>query len=233
MAHMDHKQAIDLQLAVKYVLGELPPVQRDEYEDHYMDCPECARDVHAAAAFADTAREVFRQEARNEAPARDQHRAGWFAWLRPMVAVPAFAVLLLALGYQSLVTIPRAKEKAASREAQVLFNSHPLRGVNTAGGEGRTLSIHAGEAFLLNFDFVPTRSFENYICQIEDAQGHAVLRAKIAGANANQEAHLAIPAGALHAGQYVLAFYGNPSDSGKVNPLNGAGRLTFMVEFSP
>src|ERR1700741_4011332 len=56
MAHMDHKQAVELQLAVKYVLGELPPVQRDEYEDHYIDCPLCAKEVYEAAAFTDPGR---------------------------------------------------------------------------------------------------------------------------------------------------------------------------------
>src|SRR5215467_10542011 len=109
---MDCKQAEDLQLAVKYVLGELSPVQRDEYEDHYIDCPECAKDVYAAAALTDTAREVFRQEERNEAPApvrdgaQDRARGGWLAWLRPVVVAPAFAVLLLAVGYQGLVSVP-------------------------------------------------------------------------------------------------------------------------------
>ena len=34
---MDHDEAIQLQAAVKYVLGELSPVQREEYEEHYFD----------------------------------------------------------------------------------------------------------------------------------------------------------------------------------------------------
>jgi hypothetical protein len=117
--------------------------------------------------------------------------------------------------------------------SQILFNSHPLRGVNTAGEEGRTLSIRPDEAFFLNFDFVPTRSFDNYIGQLEDAGGRVLLRSRIAGGNANQEAHLPIPAGMLRPGKYVLAFYGDPGGSGKVNPQNDAGRLPFTVEFHP
>jgi hypothetical protein len=230
---MNHKQAVELQLAVKYVLGELPAVQRDEYEDHYIDCPECARDVNAAAAFADTAREVFRQEAKSEAHAQGQERGGWFAWLRPIIAVPAFAMLLLLLAYESFVVIPNAKEKSASGGAQILFSSYPLRGVNTAGDEGRTISIRSGEAFLFDFDFVPTRSFDSYIAQLQDEAGHVVLESKIAGGNANREAHLAITSGVLHPGKYVLAFYGDANASGKVNPQNDAGRLAFSIEFRP
>ena len=231
---MDHKEAVRLQAAEKYVLGEFSQTLRDEYEEHFFDCAECAADLKAAAAFVDVSREVLRAEqdksAEKEAiPAQ----ARWLSWSRPIIAVPAFAALLLLLGYQSLVTIPNVKEKAAGGGAQVLFNSYPLRGVNTAGEEGRTLSIRPGEAFLLNFDFVPTRSFDSYICQLEDAQGHLILRAKIAGGNANQEAHLPVPAGTLHPGKYVLAFYGDPGATGKINPQNDAGRLPFIVEFRP
>jgi hypothetical protein len=234
MANMDHNEAIQLQAAVKYVLGELSQVQREEYEEHYFDCVECAVDIKALATFADTTREVLRQE-REEQFAKDlvPARGGLLRWFQPVVAVPAFAALLLIIAYQNTVTIPHAKEEASFGTAQVMFNSYPLRGVNTAGEEGRTLSIRPAEAFFLNFDFVPTRNFDNYMGQLEDAEGRVLLRSRIAGGNANQEAHLPIPAGMLHPGKYVLAFYGDPGASGKVNRQNDAGRLPFTVEFRP
>jgi len=234
MAQMDHNEAVRLQAVEKYVLGEFPPDLRDEYEEHFFDCAECAVDVKAVAAFADVSREVLRAEPeklaeKKAAPAQ----GGWLSWFRPVIALPAFAALLLIIGYQSFVTIPRAKEAAASGASQILFSSHSLRGVNTAGEEGRTLSIRPDEAFFLNFDFVPTHSFDSYIAQLEDAEGRVLLRSKIAGGNANQEAHLPIPAGMLHPGKYVLAFYGDPGASGKINPQSDAGRLPFTVEFRP
>jgi hypothetical protein len=234
MAQMDHNEAIRLQAAVKYVLGELSPVQREEYEEHYFDCGECAVDIKALATFADTTREVLRREKETElAKALAPARGGWLSWLQPVVAVPAMAALLLIIAYQNTVTIPKAMETANSGGAQIAFSSYPLRGVNTAGDEARTLSIRPAEAFFVDFDFVPTRSYDNYICQLEDAEGHVLLRSKIAGGNANQEAHLPIPAGMLHSGKYVLAFYGDPGTSGKANPQNDAGRLPFTVEFRP
>jgi hypothetical protein len=227
---MDHNEAVRLQAAEKYVLGEFPQNLCDEYEEHFFDCAECALDLKAAAAFVD----VSRSEAlRSVDKQLVSEKVGWFRWFRPIVVASAFGALLLLLGYQISVTIPKAKENSASGGAQVLFNSYPLRGVNTAGEEGRTLSIRPGEAFLLNFDFVPTRGFDSYICQLEDAQGHLILRAKIAAGSANQEAHLPVPAGTLRPGKYVLAFYGDPGGIGKINPQNDAGRLPFMVEFRP
>jgi len=231
---MDHNQAIQLQAAVKYVLGELSQVQREEYEEHYFDCAECAVDLQALATFADTTREVLRQGKANALAADAVPlRGGWLRWLQPVTAVPVFAALLLVIGYQSFIAIPQAKKEATPGASLFLFNSHPLRGVNTAGEEGRTLSIRPDEAFFLNFDFVPTRSFDSYIGQLEDANGRVLLRSKIAGGNANQEAHLPVAAGTLHPGKYVLAFYGNPDGGGKINPQNDAGRLPFTVEFRP
>jgi len=231
---MDHNQVIQMQAAVKYVLGELSPVQREEYEEHYFDCSECAVDLKALATFADTAREVLRQQEANQAvrvPA--PAGAGWLRWFQPIVAIPAFAALLLIIVFQNTVTIPRAGQQASSTAANILFNSHPIRGVNTAGEESRILSIRPDESFLLNFDFVPTRTFDHYIGQLEDADGRVLLRSSIAGANANQEAHLPVPAGLLRPGKYVLAFYGDPGATGKPNSQNDAGRLSFAVEFRP
>ncbi len=161
---MDHNDAVRLQAAEKYVLGEFSPDLRDEYEEHFFDCAECAVDVKAIAAFADVSREVLRAETERLAEKKAAPvPAGWLSLFRPVIAVPAFAALLLVIGYQSFVTVPKAKEAAASGASQILFSSHALRGVNTAGEEGRTLSIRPDEAFFLNFDFVPTRSFDGYI----------------------------------------------------------------------
>jgi len=231
---MDHSEAVRLQAAEKYVLGELPQAIREEYEEHYFDCTECALDLKAAVVFVDTSREVLRSEKEKSVEIDRVPEPGeWFSWIKPWVAVPTFAALLLLLGYQSFVTVPRVKEQAASDAAQILFNSYPLRGVNTAGEDGRTLSIRPEEAFLLNFDFVPTRSFDSYIAQLEDGEGHTLLQLRIAGGNANREAHLPIPARMLHPGKYILAFYGDPGASGKIRSQNDAGRLPFTVEFRP
>src|SRR6266481_8897097 len=223
MAQMDHNEAVRLQAAEKYGLGEFPPDLRDEYEEHFFDCAECAVDVKAVAAFADVSREILRAETEKLAEKKAAPTgAGWLSWFRPVIAVPAFAALLLIIGYQSFVAIPKAKEAAANGAAQILFSSHSLRGVNTAGEDGRTLSIRPGEAFLLNFDFVPTRSFDSYIAQLQDGEGHTLLQLSIAGGNANREAHLPIPARMLQPGKYILAFYGDPGASGKIRSQNDA-----------
>jgi hypothetical protein len=230
MAQMDHGEAVRLQAAEKYVLGELPPVQRDEYEDHYIDCPECARDVLAAAAFADTAREVFRQEGQSEAHARDQERGDWLAWLKRVVVVPAFAVLLLFVVYQSVVTIPRAKQGASQSAAQFFTSSFSLQMANVRSGEEVKLQLHPNESFALKFDFTPSRTFERYICQLRDESGHSVLEVVVPGSSVNKEAQLVVPAGRVKPGKYHLVFTG-ASGSGGSETSAEVSRLSFSVEF--
>jgi hypothetical protein len=229
---MNHNQAVELQLAVKYVLGELPAVQRDEYEDHYIDCPACARDVHAAAAFADTARAVFRQEARNEAPAqvRIQKQGGWFAWLGPVVAVPALAALLLVIAYQNAVTIPEAKKEIALSGGQFFSSSFSLQMANVRGGEAVKVQIHPKQAFALDFDFTPAQAFDNYLCRLQDADGRSLLQVNVPGSSTNKEAHLVVPAGLVQPGNYSLVFTGTPNGNGQ-RAGNEVLRLGFSVEF--
>lgn len=59
---MEHSEAIELQACARYVLGELSYALREEYEEHCFGCPECMKDLIAAATFVDAARQVFREE---------------------------------------------------------------------------------------------------------------------------------------------------------------------------
>ena len=60
---MDHNEAVRMHAAGKYILGELSPVLREEYEEHFFACVACALEVKAAAAFVDNACDVLRQPA--------------------------------------------------------------------------------------------------------------------------------------------------------------------------
>src|SRR5690242_5628466 len=174
MAPMDHNEAIRLQSAVKYVLGELSQAQRDEYEEHYFDCGECAVDIKALATFADNAREVLRQEKANQlAAAPGPARPVWLRWLQPVVAVPTYAALLLIIVYQNVVTIPQARNTSPRAVAEVYGQSFLLQPPDTRGGNDPALNkapleVRPNEGFLLQLDFIPSATFPAYLCQLQD-----------------------------------------------------------------
>ena len=227
---MNHNEAKQLQAAEKYLLGELSLAQREEYEEHYFDCTECALDLKAMAVFADNAREVLRQEkVSSVVTGRAPVQGGWFNWLRPIVAVPAFAALLLVIIYQNTVTLPRAKE-AAHGAPQLFTSSFSLQMANTRGGEEVKVQIHPNEGFGLDFDFTPSRSFESYVCQLQDESGRSLWEVNVPGSSANKEAHVSVPAGLVRPGKYSLVFFGAPVSQGQP-PRDTVLRLAFAIEF--
>ena len=230
---MDHDEAVRLRAVVKYVLGELPQTERDSFEEHYFDCGECALDVRSAAAFADNARNVLCQEAREEVLQAAAPTGGrWRGWFKPIVAVPAFAVLLLVVAYQNIITIPRTKQEATTSTGEMVTSVFSLQTANTRGGEAVKVRVHLNESFALKFDFTPTRVYSAYVCQLHDESGRFVLQAPVPGTAINQEAQLVVPAGKVRPGEYSLVFTGGPGAGGQDSKAEVL-RLRFVIEFVP
>jgi hypothetical protein len=171
---MDHSEALRLQAAEKYLLGDLTAALRDEYEEHYFDCQECAADIKAAVAFLDASRAQFRSEPR-EVPREKEHgEQGWFPWLRPALLLPALTVLAAALAYQSFVTIPGVKRATATPTAgQASFIS--LLGANSRGEAAKSFAIQQNQPVIVEVDIPPAPDLSAYLCQIQD---QAVFRPK-------------------------------------------------------
>ncbi len=256
---MNHTEALQMNAAEKYVLGELPANLRDAFEAHYFECAECALEVRTAAAFVDAARDVFRGEARNvilapvtpqeaqlargRTPSPAREKSGWFGlgWLKPAVAAPVFAAaLLLLVAYQNVVQIPRLKLASAQPAADVYGPS--VRLVDARGASEASVTIRPREGFLLDFDFTPSVNAASYTAELRDPSGRALLQAKIAGSEANQSLHLPVPPGLVrNAGRYALVFTvagpssrtGESQPSASAQPSSAAEvqRFAFTVAF--
>ena len=105
---MEHHQAVADMAAEKYVLGELANGKREQFEEHYFSCPECAQDVRDLATLAEGARVLLNSQPRNEPAQRWVFRwldAWRLPWLQPGTGLAwAGALLLVAMfaGYQTL-----------------------------------------------------------------------------------------------------------------------------------
>ena len=115
---MDHDVVVRQKMTERYLLNELEAEVRNEFEEHFFDCPECALDVRVGSAFIDHSRVVLREESTSETArsfAVPRPTPGWWSWLRPAITVPVMALLLAVIGYQNLVTDPKLKEAAAAQ----------------------------------------------------------------------------------------------------------------------
>lgn len=222
---MNHSEVVAQKIAERYVLGELPPELREQFEEHYFDCAECAADLEALATLMRAGKAVS-EEGTNLAevrPTRMVAKPGWFTWLRPIVAVPVIASLAAVIVLQNVGFIPRMGKFGASRVAEVYITSYRLQG-QTRGVDSKIV-VNTHEAFGLAFDFTPTESFPSYQGTLLDPAGEPVLRFVISGGEANKELHLLVPSGTVRAGNYSLVFTGENAGSSKE-----VQRLRFAVE---
>src|SRR5258708_32655212 len=59
---MDHDVVVREQVTEKYLLNELDPEARDQFEQHFFDCQQCAFDIRAASEFLGLTRRVLAEE---------------------------------------------------------------------------------------------------------------------------------------------------------------------------
>src|SRR5271169_3738321 len=227
MTNMDHNEAVRLQAAEKYLLGELPKEQHAAFEEHYFDCSACAEEMKATVAFMESSRQVVREEvpehigAQRLAPVVPR-TGGWFGWLRPAFAVPVFAALLLFIGYQNGVTIPKLKNSSySSMTAQPISSSFQLRGgargASETGEPTNKVRVRSGEGFTLNFDFTPKGTFAQYDWHLLDPSGRTIRSGQIDGDKENQTVSMTLSGGVKNSGKYSLVFYGASGNAPSAN----------------
>lgn len=125
---MDHTYSVKTHAVDRYLLNELKGGQREEFEEHFFDCPTCADEVRTGMLLMDNASALLSAEPIAR-PARS--KPSWFAavWPRPAFMVPTFALLIVS-GFlfhdHQLVSGLRNELAAASQPqavADVTFDS--------------------------------------------------------------------------------------------------------------
>jgi hypothetical protein len=230
---MDHLEALRLQAAEKYILGELPADLREQFEEHYFDCPECASGLRALGTFVTASRLAFQGE---EASLRilpissETKRSDWFNWLRPVIALPAIGILAAIVIFQNTVTIPSVRKQAETGSVARVYESSYRLGGATRGGNVSRVTLRSGESFALDFDFTPNNSFPRYKGTLLDASGSAVLAFDLKREAANKEQHLVIPGGVVRPGNYELVFVGQSGTTDSGPKVEEVQRLVFFIE---
>lgn len=231
---MEHSEAIRIQAAEKYLLGELRGELRDQFEDHYFSCPECAEEVRAGAIFLEASRKTLAsgilgagQDASLKKPS-----APWLtAWLRPHFVVPALAGLLIFVLYQNTITIPQLKSAASSANAPRALKSFSLLAQNSRGSAPLTIQVQPGSPFSLFVDIPPENKFPVYVCQVVGESGTPEFSLRVSDVEAHDTLQLLIPSGLLSPGKHTLEIRGQAMDASAqpAGPL--VASYPFVLEF--
>ncbi|MBZ5681715.1 MAG: zf-HC2 domain-containing protein [Acidobacteriia bacterium] len=203
---MDHDQAVRQKATERYLLNELDPGLRDEFEEHLFDCQECALDVRAAAMFVEQSKVVL-AEPPAPAPVRVPFpvpaKVGWMGWLRPAFAVPVLA-LLLVIGYQNLVTLPRMTRAMGTPQLlpSVMVN------VSTRGSEVQEIAVPKGKGFLLYVRIPPQDGYSRYTADLYNPAEKLEWSLAIPATPGKDVWPVQVPAADRESGKYTLKVQG-------------------------
>jgi hypothetical protein len=203
---MDHNEAVRQKATERYLLDELDPELKDQFEEHLFDCQDCALDLRAAAMFLEQTKIALAQTPASTAtaPAFVPVKTGWRAWFRPALAVPVFALLLVVVGYQNLVTYPHLIEAAN----QPRVGPWASVNVSTRGASPTVIKTHPGEGFGLLVN-LPPEGFTRYSADLYNPAQKLEWSGAVSTAGDDAERRqIYIPAGNRQAGTYTLVVHG-------------------------
>jgi len=159
---MDHTQVAESHLVEQYLLEELPPELRDEFEEHFFDCLECAAELRMTGAFLDAARSELQAPElalllANQTPIElEKPRAKVIQWPVAFALAALAACLLVAvLVYQSFVTVPHLRGELAALDTPEVLPTLSLAAGASRGGALPSITRNGAQAVLLQFD-IPT-----------------------------------------------------------------------------
>jgi hypothetical protein len=232
---MDHDAVVRQKMTERYLLNELDPAVRDEFEEHYFDCSDCALDVRAGALFIEQSKVALAENTAEKSvlvsanlpvaspvPVKPGWLAGLTRILRPAFAVPVLALLLAVIGYQNLVTYPHLQQ--ALNSPQVL----PWVPVNVGayGSEGPVIKSAPGKGFLLFMRIPPNEGYSQYTAELYNAAGKIEWSATVLATPGQDQWAIQIPTGTREAGNYILKVLGVPA-TGKSKEV---GQASFELQ---
>jgi hypothetical protein len=222
---MDHEAVVRQKMTERYLLNELAPQARDEFEEHFFDCQDCALDVQSGTVLIEQSKIELAKDSRPadaHLPVPAQVEPGWHSWFRPAIVIPVMAMLLAVVAYQSLVTLPRMQ--LALQSPQVL----PWASVNvgTFGSEGPVVKAIAGQGFLLFVRIPPEGIYSQYTAELYNPAGKVEWKVTISASATQDQWPLQVPAANRESGSYSLVVRG-VSAAGENKEI---GRASFELQ---
>ena len=227
---MEHTDAIRDFLAEKYLLGELTPEVREQFEEHIFECQECSDDVRAGASLIEHLKGVLSTQASTPlAVSAKKFQPKWtLTWMRPAFALAAVAGLLAVVGFQAFFVQPALKREIAQADAPHILPSTSLITANSRGGNRPVITVPRGGAFLLFVDVPSDPSFASYVFELRSPTGKLEFSLPVSAEQAKQTLSLEIPPGPRESGVYSLDVRG--VGAAGAAPASGAERARYLFE---
>jgi len=202
---MNHTDALQTFAAEKYLLNELPAPAREEFEEHFFECPECAMDVRTGAAFIGQARTELRFVSQSASATRKRSLFSFFTLPLAGVLVAAMAVLVV---YQNVVTLPRLRGEVAAANAPAVLSATSLIAAASRGTDLPSATVSKGQPLILNVDVPTDDRFSSYKLTLVDPAGSPAGTIDVSPEQAKNTLLVRLPANQIRDGNYALLVEG-------------------------
>ena len=208
---MDHRHAIEAQAAERYLLGELPAAEAEEFELHYFECAQCALAVESGEMFISAVRGGFPavEKLQKSAEPKPSLWSSLAAFRRqPAFGLAAAALLAVVALYQGAVVIPGLRQPRALPAFQLIGASR---------GEDPKVTVPAGAPFVsLSADVPPEIHSRNYTCVVTRG-GRKVFTVINPAPEEGHPITILVPTDKLSDGKQELAIYAEGSENKPVS----------------
>lgn len=232
---MDHSFIERADIIDRYVRGTMPPAERSEFEEHYLDCEECLEQLELARSLREGIKVCAAQESHGVA---SQPRSRWFGWFSWRLATTAAMAVLLISAIPSVVLYrslerTRTELDQETHKADQLINApllppavytlSPTRGAQAT----RTIRIPESPRWILLALELDTSQYHDYRAVLRDGTGQAAWTSGDLKADGPDAIGVALPSRILQPGEYTLLLEGRAADGRYVSaasfPLRAVG----------
>ena len=187
---MTHQQAVSTMASERYLLEEMPEIERHAFEEHFFSCADCAEDVRTGELMREGAREAGQKQPLAFQPRRFRRWAVALPWA-------AAASLAVITGYQFTVA-PRSDQPYA-------LNPVTLRPANR--GADAVVTLGADDpAVVLAVEADAPEGAAEWLYELRGSDGRQVAAGRTSMQARGTPLLLWVPASALsRPGRYVLS----------------------------
>jgi hypothetical protein len=222
---MEHSFIERADVIDRYVRGTMPPAERSEFEEHFLDCLACLEQLELARSLRQGIKVCAAQQPSAAAPRPRPGFFDWFSWRS--AAAAATAVLLISaipsiVLYRSLEST-RTDLDVETRKSGQLMNAPLLppavytlsqtRGAQTT----HTIRIPESPRWILLALELDTSQYHDYRAVLRDSGGQTAWTSGGLKADAPDGIGVALPSRILHPGDYLLVLEGQAAGGGYVS----------------
>lgn len=226
---MNHQEAENTKATERYLLREMTEQERQAFEEHYLDCPECLEGVTFGSDFLDAGRELA-QEGVVEQRVQQVARKSWLSSLKPVWhPVPVMALALAACAafasYEALL-LHQLKSGDNEKVASVDYR-YILTGMSHGSGDAKKIVVPKGAIVSLGVEYNPSGEFVAYRAQVVDEAGRARISVDLPADQTGRMASIALHTRLLGTGLYSTIISGRRSDGAEEQVGKGSFELIF------